>query len=106
MARYSTYTFSVDDLFNGNNNSDNHTSVDVRTTDYVDGYKRITALAAKVFPAGTIVRYNVIEGVIDNSIDVLCDGRYTILENKTFENRPLPATLEDFKSCLKDDGQG
>ena len=103
MARYSTYTFSVDDLFNGNNNSDNHTSVDVRTTDYVDGYKRITALAAKVFPAGTKLRYNVIEGIIDNSIDVLCDGRYTILVNKDFDNRPLPATLDEYHAALKEE---
>lgn len=103
MARYSTYTFSVDDLFNGNNNSDNHTSVDVRTTDYVDGYKRITALAAKVFPAGTKLRYNVIEGIIDNSIDVLCDGRYTILVSKNFENRPLPATLDEYHAALKEE---
>ena len=103
MAKHHTYTFSVDDLFNGNNNSDNHTSVDVRTTDYADGYKRITALAEKVFPAGTKIRYNVIEGVIDESISVGCDGRYTILVSKNFENRPLPATLDEYHAALKEE---
>ena len=103
MARYTTFSFTVDDLFNGLNNSDNFTSVQVRTRDYSDGYKRITALAEKVFPAGTKIRYNVIEGVIDESISVGCDGRYTILVSKNFENRPLPATLDEYHAALKEE---
>lgn len=103
MARYTTFSFTVDDLFNGLNNSDNFTSVQVRTRDYSDGYNRIMAAAKAQFAEGTTLRYDVTEGCVDDSRSVMDGSRYTVVQSKDFFKRPLPATLEEYRNADKDE---
>lgn len=102
MARYTTFSFTVDDLFNGLD-SDNFTSVRVLTRDYSDGYNRIMAAAKAQFAEGTTLRYGVTEGCVDDSRSVMDGTRYTVVQSKDFFKRPLPATLEEYRNADKNE---
>lgn len=93
-----TFTITADNLFNKDSDPYNCTEVSVASYDYVDAYRRITALVHKVFTEADTVRYKVHCGLVDNTT---CDERYTAVGLKEFQHRPLPATLEEFDAAEK-----
>ena len=94
-----TFTIAADNPFNKDSDPYNCTEISVASYDYVDAYRRITALVHKVFTEADTVRYKVHSGLVDNT---KCDDHYTAVGLKEFRNRPLPATLEEFDAAEKD----